>query len=122
MLRKPVTSSRSPSAKRLVTIDFVIWSATATAAARTNQRQALRIQAAFSRAIQVQLAAAAQRFIVHVRPVMPAAFAFTMLARPDLQSGLARTNEARSRREHHELEIVAEACERVVVGAVGAEF
>src|SRR2546423_1929623 len=122
MLKKPVTSKRSPRTKRLSTIAFVAWSASTTAAASANHRQALSIGPALARPAEIELAASAERFVIHIRPVMPAALALALLARPDFHPQLSRSMHARRRGEHHELEIVAEPREPLVVRAVGIEI
>src|ERR1041384_6988529 len=119
MLKNPVSSSRSPGRKRASTVALVSWSMSTTPPASANQRQALGMAAAFARAAQIDLAAPAERLVVDVGPVMPAALALAMRARPDFHARLSCAMHARRRGEHHELEIVAQAREELVVSAVG---
>src|SRR5215472_16515844 len=120
MLKNPVSSTRSPSAKRACTSAFVAWSASTTPSASANQRQALSMAAPFTRAVEVQLAAAAQRLVVHVGAVMPAALALAVRAR--LHLDLRRpAMHARRRSQHDELEVLAQAAQHFVVGALGVE-
>src|SRR2546425_1824045 len=121
MLKNPVTSMRSPSAKRPSTIALVTWSASTTAAARANQRHALSMAAALARAVEVQLAAPAQRLVVDVGAVVPAALAFAMRARLHLHLQRPAMHVRRGG-QHDEFEILAEASEQLVVGALGVEL
>src|SRR5882762_8736384 len=122
-LKKPVSTRRSPGAKLASTAHLATWSATTIAAASANQRQFLGIQPSFAGSVQVAAAAAAERLVVDVRAVMPAALAFAVQARRDLHARLsARAVHAGGGGEHHELEILAEAAEQLVVAAVGVEI
>src|SRR5467141_2452872 len=121
-LKKPVSTRRSPGAKLASTPHLATWSATAITAASANQRQFLGIQPFFAGSGQVAAAAAAERLVVDVRAVMPAALAFAVQARRDLHpQPSARAMHAGGGSEHHELEILAEAAEQRVVAAVGVE-
>src|SRR5467141_971639 len=122
-LKKPVSTRRSPGAKLSSTAHLAAWSATTIAAAIANQRQFLGIPPFFAGSVQVAAAAAAERFVVDVRAVMPAALAFAVQARRDLHPRLsARGMHAGGGGEHHELEILAEAAEQLAVAAVGVEI
>src|SRR6266446_7520566 len=122
-LKKPVSTRRSPGAKLASTAHLAAWSATTIAAAIANQRQFLGIQPFFAGSVQVAAAAAAERFVVDVRAVMPAALAFAVEARRDLHARLsARAVHAGGGSEHHELEILAEAAEQLAVAALGVEI
>src|SRR5262245_23807520 len=116
-LKKPVSSTRSPGAKCDRTSHFVSWSASTMPADTANQDAALDIAPRLARAAQVALAACAQAFVVHVRRVMPAAFAFPMTAGPHFDARLS-LSYACNRGEHQELELVAQAREELVVLAV----
>src|SRR5690349_13646510 len=120
MLKYGVTTTPSPTRKRESTIAFVAWSAATTAAASRNQSHALDIFARLPRPAEVQPAASAEPFRVDVGAIMPAAVAFRLRARRDFHRRRAFMR-ACSRRDHQELELFAEARERVVVGAVGRE-
>src|SRR2546426_5807623 len=122
-LKKPVSTRRSPGAKPPSTAALAAWSATTIAAASANQRQLLGIPPFFAGSVQVAAAAAAERLVVDVRAVMPAALAFAVQARRDLHpQPSARAMRAGGGSEHHELEILAEAAEQRVVAAVGVEI
>src|SRR5213592_1582645 len=121
--KKPLSARRSPGAKLPSTAHLAAWSATTIAAAVANQRQFLGIQPFFAGSVQVAAAAAAERLVVDVRTVMPAALAFAVQARRDLHAQLcARAMHAGGGGEHHELEILAEAAEQLVVAAAGVEI
>ena len=75
--------------------------------------------ARLARAVQVAVAAAAQPLLVHVRPVMPAALAFRMLAGRDFHFRLAFVH-ARRRGQHQVLELIAETRKQRVVAAARA--
>src|SRR3989442_258842 len=121
--KKPLSARRSPGAKLPSTAHLASWSATTIAAAVANQRQFLGIQPFFAGSVEVAAAAAAERLVVDVRTVMPAALAFAVQARRDLHAQLsARAMHAGGGGEHHELEILAEAAEQLVVAAVGVEI
>src|SRR5206468_1583488 len=79
--KKPLSARRSPGAKLPSTAHLASWSATTIAAAVANQRQFLGIQPFFAGSVQVAAAAAAERLVVDVRAVMPAALAFAVRAR-----------------------------------------
>src|SRR5205807_6670023 len=122
-LKKSLSARRSPGAKLPSTAHLATWSATTTAAAIANQRQFLGIPPFFAGSVQVAAAAAAERLVVDVRTVMPAALAFAMQARRDLHARLSpRAMHAGCGGRHHELEILAEAAEQLVVTAVGVEI
>src|SRR5439155_19059655 len=71
----------------------------------------------------VAAAAPAERLVVDVRTVMPAALAFAVQARRDLHPQLAaRAMHAGGGGEHHELEVLAEVAEQLVVAAAGVEI
>src|SRR4051812_23503914 len=97
MLKKPVTSTRSPSENRASTSALLTWSASTTASATTNQRQALSMNAALARAVEVELATAAKRLLVDVRAVVPATLAFAVRARLDLDLRGAAMHVGRGR-------------------------
>src|SRR5438105_2330392 len=121
-LKKPVSTRRSPGAKLPSTAHLASWSATTIAAAIANQRQFLGIPPFFAGPGQVAAAAAAKRLVVDVRAVMPAALAFAVQARRDLHAQLSsRAMHAGGGGEHHELEILAEAAQQLVVAALGVE-
>src|SRR3989442_185272 len=121
--KQPLSARRWPGAKLQSTAHLAAWSATTIAAAVANQRQFLGIQPLFAGSVQVAAAAAAERLVVDVRTVMPAALAFAVPARRDLHPQLsARAMHAGGGGEHHELEILAEAAEQLVVAAVGVEI
>src|SRR3954466_4121306 len=122
MLKKPVSSMRSPSEKRASTSALVTWSAITTPSASANHRQALSVDAALAGAIEVGLAAAAERLVVHIGAVMPAAFALTILARLDYRLPPARANNTGGGSEHYELEVVAEAAQQLEILALGMEL
>src|SRR6185436_6672445 len=69
-----------------------------------------------SRALQVALAARAEARRIHVGAVVPAALAFRMGARPDLdldaRAGFLR--DRRARRDENEPQFVSEARQRVI--------
>src|SRR5437868_4975542 len=100
---------------------LVAWSAATTAAASANQRQALSMPPGLARAVEIELAAPAERFFVHIGTIVPAALALAVRARSDLHAQLARALQPRCGRQHHELEIVAQARKHLVVRAVGVE-
>src|SRR5688572_1958983 len=91
----------SPGANAPSTSTFVTWSSTTMPAAAANQRalDSLRLDMSsrFSRSAQVGGAAPAQRLIVHIRGVVPAALALRIGTgfRFDLQSALLQA-DARS--------------------------
>src|SRR3954464_9087108 len=58
-----------------------------------------------ARAVQIELAPPAERFLVHVGPVMPAALALAKRARPHLHARRGRAMHARRRGGHDELEV-----------------
>src|SRR5436190_20485809 len=121
MLKKPVSSTRSPSEKRASTRALVAWSASTTPSASANQRHALSMRAPLARAVEVRLAAAAERLVVHIGAVMPAALALAVRARPDLD--LRRTAmHVRRGGEHDELEVLAEAAQQLKILALGVEL
>src|SRR5919206_694088 len=113
MLKKPVTSWRSPSTKRLSTIALLSWSASTTAAASANQRQALDKFARFAGSIEVQAAAAADAVVVDIGAVVPAAVALGMRTRRDRHAFRAALH-SRRRGDHQEPELVVQACEALV--------
>src|SRR5688572_1282891 len=109
-LKKPVTARRSPGAKASRTAHLVTRSAAITAADRPNQRASLDMPARLTRPLQVANAAAAERLLVYVRAVMPATLAFAVCAWLDLHTKLfLAVNDARGRRQHQVLKLVAEA-------------
>src|SRR5688572_4287066 len=108
-LKKPVTSSRSPGAKRASTTDLVSWSASTMPAETRNQGQVLDMRARLSRAVEVRPAASAQAFAVDIGQVVPAPLAFWMLARLDLHSRLARAFHVRCGGDQQVLQLGAEA-------------
>src|SRR3954452_989849 len=121
MLKKPVSSTRSPREKRASTSAFVIWSAMTTPSASANQRHALSMYTPLAGAIKVRLAAAAERLVIDVGAVVPAALALAMRARPDLY--LRRpAMHVRSRSKHDELQVLAEAPQQLEIVAFGVEF
>src|SRR6185436_13777043 len=96
-------------------------SATMTASARANQRprpSALGIGTRLSRPVQVAVAPGAEGRAIHVRPVMPAALALGMLARGDLHRRARAALQTRRRGQQQVLQMLAEACQQLVVGAV----
>src|SRR5262245_38118276 len=95
MLKKPVSSTRSPGAKLASTSHFVSWSAATIAAATTNQGAALDIAPRLPGPAQVRAAARAQALFVDVRGVVPAAIAFALPARLHLDGGLAPVDASR---------------------------
>src|SRR5882672_1160228 len=121
ILKNPVTSRRSPSAKRPSTIALVTWSAATTAAASANQRHALSMAAALTRAVEVQLAAAAQRLIVDVGTVVPAALAFAVRAWLNLHFQRPAMHMRRGG-QHYEFQILAQAPQQLVVGTLFVEL
>src|SRR3954471_21104922 len=121
MLKKPATSTRSPSEKRASTSALLTWSASTTASARANQRQALSMNAALPRAVEVELATAAKRLLVDVRAVVPATLAFAVRTRLDLDLRRAAMH-VRRRSQHDELEILAEAAQQLKVLAFRMEL
>src|ERR1700704_2020111 len=107
-LKKPVSTRRSPGAKLASTANLATWSATTITAASANQRQFLGMQPFFAGSGQVAAAAAAERLVVDVRAVMPAALAFAVQARRGLPAPLsARAMHAGRGGGHHELENLA---------------
>src|SRR3954466_2047367 len=116
MLKKPVSSSRSPRAKRASTSALVIWSASTTAAASANQRQALDKAPRLAGSIEVRAAAPAEAVVVHVRTVVPAAVALRVGARRHLHRRPSLV-QVRDRRDEEELELIRQAGECVVVRA-----
>src|SRR6185369_13715810 len=114
-LKKSVTARCSPGAKCRSTIHLTIWSVTTSAAASANQRRALSKSARFTRSLQIELAAPAQRVGVDVGAVVPAAVAFRMRAgrhvRNDRKLSLP---QRRTRGNEHEAEIVAQPPQRLV--------
>src|SRR5687768_2672570 len=122
-LKNPVTMRRSPGAKLSSTSHFVSWSATTMAADKPNQAAALRMHAPLAGAAQVAHAPGAQRLVVDVGPVVPAALAFAVGAGDHLDVHLARLADyARGGGQHDVLQVFPETCQQVVVGAVGLEF
>src|SRR5712692_5478084 len=103
-------------------IHFTSWSAMTMPAASTNQRQVLGMQPRLARPAQVVLAAPAQPLAVDVVAVVPAALAFLLSARFYLYPKIIRAMQARRRSQHHELEVVPEAREQLVVLAAGVEI
>src|SRR3954468_24670648 len=121
MLKKPVSSRRSPSEKRPSTSALVIWSAATTPSASANQRHALRMRATLPRAVEIELAPSAERFVVHVGAVMPAPLAFLMSAWLHLDIERTAMNVG-GRGKHHELEVFAKAAQDVEVLAFGVKL
>src|SRR5688572_32393155 len=119
-LKKPVTARRSPGANAASTAHFVRKSATITAAARPNQRTALYMLARLARPVQVADAAPAQRLLVHVGAVVPAALALAVRAGRYryLQISCGSLN-AGGRGEHDVFQLLAQAREQLVVAAFG---
>src|SRR3954468_24927140 len=113
-LKKPVSSARSPGAKRASTSHFVIWSASTIGAAPRSQGAALDISARLARPAQIRPAARAQARVVDVRGVMPAAVAFAIPARLHLDRSLAPVDASRGGDEQ-ELQLVFETGEQLVV-------
>src|SRR5260221_4542020 len=112
-LKKSVTARCSPGAKCRSTIHFTIWSATTIAAASANQRQALSKSARFTRALQVELAAPAERVGVDVGTVVPAAIALAVRAGRHLRHlRSVRLLHRGARRDQHEPQVLAEPLER----------
>src|ERR1700741_2361528 len=120
MLKKPLISTRSPSEKRASTRAFVTWSASTTPSASANQRHALRMDAALARAVQVELAAAAERLVVDVRTVVPAGLALAVGAGPDLDLRRPAMHVGAGG-QHDELQVLAEAAQDLEVLALGME-
>src|SRR3954469_5547121 len=121
MLKKPVSSMRSPSEKRASTSALVTWSAITTPSARANHRQALSVDAALAGTIEVGLAAAAERLVIHVGAVMPAAFALAVRARLDFDLRRPAMHVC-SGGKHDELEVLAEAAQQLEIIALGVEL
>src|SRR5689334_8561276 len=120
MLKKLVSSTCSPGAKRASTSHLVSWSASTIAAAAANQRADLDIAACLARPAQVRPAARAQALFVDVRRVVPAAVAFAMPARLHLDRSLAPVDAGRGSNEQ-ELQLVFDAGEQPVVLAGGMQ-
>src|SRR5262245_50336342 len=116
-LKNPVSSRASPGVKRERTSHLVSWSASTIAADTANHGAALDIAPHLARAAQVALAARAQAFVVHVRCVVPAAFALPITAGSHFDARLPFSCIC-NRGEHQELELVAQAREQLVVLAV----
>src|SRR6266850_726822 len=121
MLKKLVSSNRSPSEKRASTSALVTWSATTTPSASANQRQALSMRAPLARAVQVDLAAPAERLVIDVGAVVPAALALAVRARLDRDLRRPAVHVGR-RGQHHELQVLAEAAEHLEVLRLGMEL
>src|SRR5262245_32388684 len=116
-LKNPVSSRASPGVKRERTSHLVSWSASTIAADTANHGAGLDIAPRLARPAQVALAARAQAFVVHVRCVVPAAFALPMTTGSHFDARLPFSC-IRNRGEHQELELVAQAREQLVVLAV----
>src|SRR5262245_37398414 len=134
-LKKLVTVTASPSRKAASTHTLVARSSAITAAASQSHRHhawgavrgglsaksftALGKAARLAAAEQVGHAAAAQRGMrwigADVGPPMPAAVAFLMRARRDLDRELATLGHRRGRRDRHEAQVVAERSQRLVL-------
>src|SRR5437868_353670 len=121
MLKKPVTSRRSPSENRASTSALLTWSASTTASARANQRQALSMNAALPGAVEVRLAAAAERLLVHIRPIVPATLALAVRARLDLDLRGAAMHMGGGG-EHDEFQVFAQAAQDLEVFSLGVEL
>src|SRR3954470_21481464 len=119
-LKKPVSSTRSPGAKRASTSHFVIWSASTIAAAPANQGAALDISSCLARPAQIRPATRAQALVVDVRGVMPAAVAFDVRAGFHLHGRTPPLNPG-GRGDQQEFELVAEARQPLVVVPLGTQ-
>src|SRR3954469_16119356 len=113
-LKNPVSSTRSPGAKRASTSHFVSWSASTIAAAPANQCADLDMAARLVRAAQVRATARAQALFVDIRGVMPAAVAFRVAAGPDFNGKFADFGSS-GRGDEEEFKLVAEACQPLMV-------
>src|SRR6266498_4776436 len=128
-LANGVSASCSPGWKLARIAAFVNWSAMMTTTLTTSQRHQpaegapvmtrSRKGSRFACAEEVRTAAAAQRRMrgvgADIRAVMPAALALRLGAWRDGNLELIAVVKRRGRRNHHEAQIVAEACERRVV-------
>src|SRR6185503_4457726 len=91
-----------------------------TAADKANHRYGLGIAPRFPGAVQIALAARAQALRIHVGAVMPATFAFFVLAGFDLDLDRRAflVADGRPRGDQHVAQFVAETGQRVTQGTV----